>query len=115
MLLTQSKNYALQFDSVDDYVAISHSFPNQTTDFSITGWIKGYNVFEGNQRIFVDDQNTYLPNGGGYGFSLNDGGPGQLRFFSRGTEPVSLDVPPSAALANNIGTMLPASLMFHIG
>lgn len=78
------------FDGNDDYIALS-GFPNLTGDFTIMAWIRP-NTHPGGQqdwRIFADDQN----NTGGYAFSLHDGGPGTLRFFSRGVSPVSLDSP----------------------
>lgn len=73
------------FDGNNDYVALP-GFPNLTTSFTITAWIKP-NVINKDQRIFADDQN----NSGGYAFSLGDPGNGRLRFFSRNVSPVSLD------------------------
>ncbi len=69
-----------------DYLEIA-GFPNLTTDFSITGWIRSQDVRRQGQRVFSDDEAAR----GGYGLSLGDGGNGRLRFYSRGTSPVSLD------------------------
>lgn len=77
------------FDGSNDYVAVPASFPNLATDFTLTAWIRTTNNAKGGQRIFIDDQN----NTGGYGFSLGDGGPGTLRFYTRAVNPVILDTP----------------------
>ncbi|MHB1083580.1 MAG: DUF6701 domain-containing protein [Thiobacillus sp.] len=77
------------FDGGDDYVAVPTSFPNLTTDFTVTAWIRSTNSAKSGQRIFIDDQT----NSGGYGFSLGDGGPGVLRFYARATSPIILDTP----------------------
>ena len=81
-------NYGV-FDGSNDYVAVPASFPNLTTDFTITAWIRTTNNAKGGQRIFIDDQN----NTGGYGFSLGDGGTGMVRFYTRAVTPVILDTP----------------------
>lgn len=78
------------FDGSNDYIALP-GFPNLTGDFTVMAWIRP-NAHPGGQqdwRIFADDQN----NSGGYALSLHDGGPGMLRFFSRGVSPVILDSP----------------------
>jgi MSHA biogenesis protein MshQ len=77
------------------YVALPGSFPNLTTDFSITAWIRTTNNAVAGQRILIDDQN----NTGGYGLSLSDGTAGILRFYSRGITPVILDS--TYTIANN--------------
>jgi MSHA biogenesis protein MshQ len=78
------------------YVAVPDSFPNLTTDFTITAWIRTTNNAPTGQRIFIDDQN----NTGGYGFSLADSGsPGRLRFYSRAITPIILDS--TFTIANN--------------
>ena len=77
------------FDGVDDYLAVPSSFPNITTNFSITAWIRTSDRTRSGQRILIDDPN----NTAGFGFSLGDGGTGMLRFFSRSTNPISLDTP----------------------
>ncbi len=78
------------------YVAVPNSFPNLTTDFTITAWIRTTNNTFTGQRIFIDDQN----NTGGYGFSLADSGtPGRLRFYSRAITPIILDS--TFTIANN--------------
>ncbi len=75
------------FDGVDDYVALPSSYPNLTSDFTITAWIRTHDNTRGHQRIFIDDPN----NSQGIGFSLSDGGTGKVRFFSRSTNPVYID------------------------
>ncbi|AAZ26356.1 LamG domain-containing protein [Colwellia psychrerythraea] len=74
------------FDGVNDYVALPTSFENQQGSFTITAWINPSNLQSGS-RIFADDEN----NSRGYAFSLGDPGSGQLRFYSRGVSPVSVD------------------------
>ncbi|MBU1395817.1 MAG: LamG domain-containing protein [Gammaproteobacteria bacterium] len=81
-------NYGM-FDGANDYVAVPTSFPNLTTDFTITAWMRTTNNAKGGQRIFIDDQS----NSGGYGFSLGDGGAGRLRFYTRAVNPIILDTP----------------------
>ena len=75
------------FDGQTNYVALPNSFPNLTTNFTITAWIRTTNNANGGQRILIDDQN----NTGGYGFSLGDGGTGKLRFYARGSSQIILD------------------------
>ncbi len=70
------------------YVEIP-GFPNLTDDFTITAWIRTTNRNRAGQRVFQDDQH----NTGGYSVSLGDGGAGRVRFYARGTSPVSLDSP----------------------
>lgn len=74
------------FDGDDDYIELPASFPNLQDSFTISGWIRADNL-GGDQRIFADDSN----NNNGFAFSLNDGGNGRLRFFSRNVNPLSLD------------------------
>ncbi len=83
------------FDGVNDYVALPNAFPNRTTDFTLTAWIRTTNNAKAGQRIFIDDQR----NTGGYGFSLGDGGVGRLRYYARSTSPVILDT--SNVIQNN--------------
>ena len=75
------------FNGNNSYVALPSSFPNLTSNFTITAWIRTTNNANSGQRIFIDDQN----NTGGYGFSLGDGGTGKLRFYARGSSQVILD------------------------
>ena len=77
------------FDGEDDYVALPSSYPDLTTDYTITAWIRTTDNTRSGQRILIDDPNNIH----GFGFSLGDGGTGRLRFFSRSTRPVSLDTP----------------------
>ncbi|HEY9147152.1 MAG TPA: LamG domain-containing protein [Thiobacillus sp.] len=81
-------NYGV-FDGSNDYVGVPTSFPNLTTDFTLTAWIRTTNNGKSGQRIFIDDQS----NTGGYGFSLGDGGTGRLRFYTRAVNPIILDTP----------------------
>ncbi|NOY13819.1 MAG: LamG domain-containing protein, partial [Deltaproteobacteria bacterium] len=83
------------FDGVDDYVALPSGYPDLTTDFTITAWIRTTNNTRSGQRILIDDPN----NSQGFGFSLGDGGTGRVRFFSRSTSPIILDTP--NVVANN--------------
>ncbi|MDX2477235.1 MAG: LamG domain-containing protein [Gammaproteobacteria bacterium] len=83
------------FDGVDDYVALPSGYPDLTTDFTITAWIRTTDNTRSGQRILIDDQN----NTQGFGFSLGDGGTGRVRFFSRNTSPIILDTP--NVVANN--------------
>lgn len=65
------------------YLSLPETFPNlgaQTHAFTISAWIRTTDNTQ-KQRIFVDDVNKT----GGYGLSLGDAGPGQLRFYSRKT------------------------------
>ena len=77
------------------YVALP-SFPNLTTDFTVTAWIRTSNNTVGAQRILIDDES----NTGGYGMSLGEGGTGVLRFYARGSSVVILDTPINT-IANN--------------
>ncbi len=83
------------FDGVDDYVALPSGYPNLTTDYTITAWIRTTDNTRSGQRILIDDPN----NTQGFGFSLGDGGTGRVRFFSRSTSPIILDTP--NVVANN--------------
>lgn len=71
-------------------------FPNLSTDFTITAWIRTTDNTVGAQRILIDDET----NSGGYGMSLAEGGTGALRFYSRGSSQIILDTPPNT-IANN--------------
>lgn len=80
----------------NNWVELS-TFPNLTTSYTITGWVYSTNVSQDGQRIFVDDVN----NTGGYGFSIADEATaGRLRFYSRSSNPVSLDAN-AFTMANN--------------
>lgn len=70
-------------------------FPNLTTDFTITAWIRTTDNTVSAQRILIDDETGT----GGYGLSLGDGGAGVLRFYSRGTSAIILDT--GNVIANN--------------
>lgn len=71
-------------------------FPNLTTDFTVTAWIRSTDNTIGAQRVLIDDEN----NTGGYGISLGEGGTGVLRFYSRGSSVISLDTPVNAIASN---------------
>ncbi len=75
------------FDGVDDYLSLPGSYPDLTSDFTITAWIRTRDNTRGHQRIFIDDPN----NTQGIGFSVGDGGTGKVRFYSRSTNPVFVD------------------------
>jgi MSHA biogenesis protein MshQ len=77
------------------YVGLPASFPNLTTNFTVTAWINTFNNTASGQRIMEDDQN----NTGGYGISLGDGGTGRIRFYSRAINPVIFDS--AYTIANN--------------
>ena len=77
-----------------DYIELS-GFPNQTTDFTVTAWIRTQDNMRMGQRIFADDEN----NTGGYALSVGDGGTGTVRFYSRNINLVSLDT--GGVIANN--------------
>ena len=79
----------------DDGYVVLPGFPNLTTHFTITAWIKTSDRTAPGQRIFADDEN----NTGGYALSLGDGGAGRLRFYSRTISPIILDTP--AVIAND--------------
>jgi hypothetical protein len=72
------------------------TFPNLTTNYTISGWAYTSDNTMTGQRIFCDDEN----NSGGYALSIGDGGTGGLRFYSRGSTPVILDAP-NGTIANN--------------
>ena len=83
-------------DNGTQWLETSSSFPNLTTNFSISGWVYTTNNATGGQRIFCDDVN----NTGGYALSIGDGGTGQLRFYSRSSSVVVLDSPSNTLLSN---------------
>lgn len=62
----------------DSYVELT-SFPNLTSNMTITAWFKTTNIAEVGQRIFADDAS----NSNGYALSVGDGGSGTIRFFDR--------------------------------
>jgi hypothetical protein len=78
------------------WIEVSSSFPNLSSDFTISGWINTSLNTKSGQRIFCDDNS----NSGGYGFSVGDAGVGSLRFYSRGSSTVLLDAP-NNTIANN--------------
>lgn len=79
------------FNGTTQYVALPSSFPNLTSDFTLTAWIRSTSLTGASadvgQRILIDDEN----NTNGFGFSLNDSGAGTLRFYSRAISPVIFD------------------------
>ena len=74
-------------DNGTQWLEVSNTFPNITTNFTMSGWIYTTDKTKAGQRVFCDDVN----NTGGYALSLGDGGTGQLRFYSRNSTPVILD------------------------
>jgi uncharacterized protein DUF6701/concanavalin A-like lectin/glucanase superfamily protein len=79
-----------------DYIELP-GFPDQTTDFTITAWIRTNDNTRAGQRVFADDEN----NTGGYALSVGDPGAGRLRFYSRGAALEIIDTPTGGAIANN--------------
>lgn len=61
------------------YLQVSSTFPDFTSNFSITGWFNSSNIAKTGQRIFIDDQS----NSRGYGLSVNDDGNRYVRFYDR--------------------------------
>jgi hypothetical protein len=90
----QGSGNCVDFDGVDDYVAVKNTFPNQTTSFSVSAWIFTLNNAKTGQRIFIDDAN----NNGGYGFSLGEPGTGRLRFYWRLASTFILDASTTTAV-----------------
>lgn len=80
----------------NSYLTLPTGFPNLTSNFTITAWINTSNPAQSGQRIFEQDVN----NSGGYGFSVGDGGTGNIRFFSRQINPIILDTPTHIIQAN---------------
>jgi hypothetical protein len=80
----------------NQWLEVASTFPNVTTNFTISGWIYTTNNAKAGQRIFCDDRND----NNGYALSLGDGGTGRLRFYSRASNPVILDGP-ATQIANN--------------
>lgn len=78
------------------WLEVANTFPNITTNFTMSGWIYTSNNTRAGQRVFCDDVN----NSGGYALSIGDNGTGSLRFFSRGSSPVYIDSP-NNVIANN--------------
>jgi hypothetical protein len=94
------QDYALDLDGQDDYVELSN-FPDVTTNFTITAWIKTEERVYPFQRIFIDDRHE--SNGDGWGFSLTDfANFGQLSFYSRTTTPQVLYSPAEKRLASGV-------------
>lgn len=83
-------------DNGTQWLEVANTFPNITTNYSMSGWLFTTDMTKAGQRLFCDDVN----NTGGYGLSLGDGGNGALRFYSRGSNPVILDSP-NNTIANN--------------
>lgn len=59
---------------------------DQTGSFSLSAWVNPNDVSTSGQRIVVKDDGS-----NGWALSLADGGTGQIRFYIRGTSPVSTD------------------------
>jgi len=78
------------------WLEVANTFPNITSDFTMSAWFYSSNVGTAGQRVFCDDVN----NSGGYALSLGDPGSGALRFFARSTSPVSLDTPNNTIVNN---------------
>lgn len=76
-----------------DYIEID-SFPNLTSDFTMTSWVRTEDRTRAGQRIFADDQS----NSQGYAVSIGDPGSGRVRFYSRGISPITMD---TSAVINN--------------
>jgi hypothetical protein len=84
-------------DNGSQWTEVANTFPNITSDFSISGWFYTTDKTTGGQRIFCDDEN----NNGGYGLSIGDNSnSGMVRFFSRGSTPEVLDSPTNI-ISNN--------------
>jgi len=79
---------ALDPDGDETHIELDN-FPGPDSGLTISAWIKPEQVDSNGQRIFADDVVN-----DGYALSLNDAGPGQLRFFNRDGSPVSLDTDP---------------------
>ena len=81
-----------------DYIALPSTYPNlgATGDFTIAAWIRTTDNTQAGQRIMIDDEN----NTGGWGFSLGDGGTGNLRFFARNM-PATFILDSGNVIANN--------------
>jgi predicted ribosomally synthesized peptide with SipW-like signal peptide len=85
------KSGAADFDGTS-WIGVD-GFPNLTSSFTISAWVRTRDNGEIGQRIFTDDET----NTGGYALSLGDPGPGRLRFYSRNLSPISLDTGPVIA------------------
>ncbi|MBL7931006.1 MAG: DUF2341 domain-containing protein, partial [Bacteroidia bacterium] len=83
-------------NSGTQWLEVANTFPNITTDFSMSAWVYTTDNTRAGQRVFCDDVN----NTGGYALSIGDAGTGNLRFFSRSSNPVILDAP-NNTIANN--------------
>lgn len=64
------------------------TFPNMTSNFTLSAWIRTTDNSAPGQRVFCDDANN---SNGGWALSVGDPGAGRPRFYSRGTGPTSLD------------------------
>jgi MSHA biogenesis protein MshQ len=89
------------FDGADDYIELPGTFTNLQDSFTITAWINASSLDSGS-RIFADDENNQQ----GFGLSLSELGNGELRFYSRGVTPVSVDT--TAAISPNTWTFVSA-------
>jgi uncharacterized protein (AIM24 family) len=76
---------AQDFDGTD-FIELT-SFPNLTTDFTVSAWINTTDRTQQGQRVFCDDE----LNTGGFSVSLGDGGAGRMRFYSRSMSNVIVD------------------------
>lgn len=83
-------------DNGTQWLEVASTFPNLTTDFSMSAWVYTTDNTRAGQRIFCDD----VSNSGGYALSIGDNGTGSIRFFSRSSNPISLDSP-NNTIANN--------------
>lgn len=91
-------------DNGSQWLEVANTFPNITTNFSMSAWFYTTDNTKPGQRVFCDDVN----NTGGYALSLGDNGTGSLRFFSRSSNPVILDSP-NNTIANNTWYYVSAS------
>lgn len=84
------------FDDPNDFIDIN-SFPQISSAFTISGWVRTEDPSEQGQRIFCDDENNDPE---GYALSVGDPGTERLRFYIRSLNPVSLDSPNNTILSN---------------
>ncbi len=78
-------NGCLDFDGMDDFVrtGVERNFEDS---FSVSAWFNPDETPSDGQRLVADDDNN-----NGWALSYGDPGSGQLRFFVRGMDAVSLD------------------------
>lgn len=90
-IFSQGSGNCVVLDGSNDNIQLA-GYPDMSAgnSFSITAWIMTTDNTKAGQRIFCDDQQN---NSGCYALSLGDPGTGRLRFYVRGLNPVSLDVP----------------------